>query len=106
MQSDEDELRDVVGQIDAINALLALPVPEHYLEGADWLGGDDVETERWQSVPAPTMDQVALSPSLQRSIDASEDLRTDDYIDPNSAHNLEAVAALRALRTQRQSAEP
>lgn len=55
----------------------------------------------WESQPAPTADQVALSSSLQRSFAASASLRTDEFVNPSSDMNLQRVEDLRAIRESR-----
>jgi hypothetical protein len=57
----------------------------------------------WERKPAPNIDEVELSPALQRSLAASAHLRTDAYINPKSSLNLQSVASLREIREQRQS---
>lgn len=59
----------------------------------------------WDSQPAPTMDQVELSPSLQRSLAASAPLRTEAYSNPASDLNLQRVSSLRDIRQKRQEAK-
>jgi len=56
----------------------------------------------WESRPAPEASDVKLSASLERSLAASADLRTDEYTNPSSELNLESIASLRAIREQRQ----
>lgn len=58
----------------------------------------------WDSKPAPTIDEVELSPSLQRSLAASAELRSETYTNPNSEFNLARVAELREIRKKRQEA--
>jgi hypothetical protein len=57
----------------------------------------------WDSQPAPSIDEVELSPSLQRSLAASASLRTEEYINPSSDLNLERVGELRQIRQTRHS---
>ena len=56
----------------------------------------------WESKPAPGMDEAELSPSLQRSLDASASLRTEAYTNPTSELNLARVEDIRAIRKNRQ----
>ena len=56
----------------------------------------------WESKPAPNMDEVELSPALQRSLAASAPLRTEAYMNPSSDFNLERVESLREIRQRRQ----
>lgn len=56
----------------------------------------------WDSQPAPNIDEVELSPSLQRSLAASASLRTEAYTNPSSELNLQRVADLRQIRQDRQ----
>lgn len=55
----------------------------------------------WDSKPAPDLDEAELSPSLQRSLAASADLRTDDYTNPRSEFNLARVEDIRTIRKKR-----
>lgn len=57
----------------------------------------------WASQPAPTADQVELSPALQRSFAGSASLRTEDYINPSSDLNHQSIDDLRAIRQARQA---
>ena len=59
----------------------------------------------WESKSAPNLDEAELSPSLQRSLAASADLRTDQYTDPSSEFNLARVEELRAIRKNRHKTE-
>ncbi|NBB78468.1 MAG: hypothetical protein GVY36_03365 [Verrucomicrobia bacterium] len=99
-------LNDVDGQIGAINTLLELPVPEHF-QGSPFgiIGPEDLESggapSDWTRQAAPTLDQVTVSPALQRLIDSFASLRTNDFIDPNSDHNSQVIGELRSIRRER-----
>jgi len=56
----------------------------------------------WASKPAPEASEVKLSASLQRSLAASADLRSEQYTDPSSELNLQRVHSLRQIREKRQ----
>ena len=59
----------------------------------------------WESTSAPNISEVELSPSLQRSLAASVDLRTEQYTNPSSELNLRRVEDLRAIRKNRHKTE-
>lgn len=59
----------------------------------------------WGSKPAPNLDEATLSPSLQRSLAASADLRTEEYTDSRSELNLARVEDIRSIRQNRHKAE-
>lgn len=56
----------------------------------------------WQSSPAFEADAVDLSPSLERSLAAGAELRTEPYTNPSSDLNLQRIESLRDIREQRQ----
>jgi hypothetical protein len=55
---------------------------------------------------APNFDEVALSDSLQRSLQVSAALRSESYSNPSSQLNAERIQQIRTLRKNRQSSEP
>lgn len=117
LDADAVLLAGIVNRIDGINELLALPVPADYSEVSSGFSAVGTVNEkgtanywlqglRWDSQAAPDLDSLdwsSLSPSLQRSLAASAELATPMYTDPNSAHNLAAIDALRAIRERRHS---
>lgn len=56
----------------------------------------------WESKPAPEASHVGLSPSLERSLAASAELRQERYTNPSSPHNLQQIETLRSIRQERQ----
>lgn len=60
---------------------------------------------KWERQSAPSMSDVKLSPSFERSLAASASLRTDEFIGRDSQMNREVVTELRAIREARQAAK-
>ncbi len=59
----------------------------------------------WDSRSAPNLDEASLSPSLQRSLAASADLRAEEYTNPRSELNLARVEDIRRIRQNRHKTE-
>lgn len=59
----------------------------------------------WDSKSAPNLAESELSPSLQRSLEASASLSAEEYTNPSSDFNLERVEDLRAIRKNRHQTE-
>jgi len=62
---------------------------------------DRVSTGSWERQAAPNIADIRLSPSLERSLEASASLRTENFSNPSSEFNSGVVGSLREIRRKR-----